>query len=321
LAVTFEKNLKKIVMQKIDFVKNLEIIVEKLKSKEITSHFETSIISPTQAYNFNYIVPILFSSKSNYDQIKDDERFSNILKSLDSENIYSEHNLSSLTTILVPTYANNIFQKSNSISLYNFHKSLITISDLSKNVLQGQFISNELENEIDNGVIVFQILIETEGLLTEQYIKIFTSINELIETINKILNETEEKSEIIFLDSGSDANFGIKTGIETAKSLFLIFKEIWDFVISHKHYKNKQNNQALIESLTIRTLITEKVSEGIISKEEGLEYVHKIKTRTDDLIGMKVLPKQIVVETNNIENRKLLNEFEGIKLLSSDNKE
>ncbi|MBC7525340.1 MAG: hypothetical protein H7239_13005 [Flavobacterium sp.] len=307
-------------MQKIDFVKNLEIIVDKLKSIEITNHFETSFISPTKEYNYNYIIPILFASKSNYDQIKNDGRFSNILNVLNSENIYSEHNLSSLTTILIATYANNILQKSNSISLYNFHKSLITTKNLAKDILQGATLTDEIDNEIDNGVIIFQILIESEGLQTEQYIKIFTSINELIETLNKILEETEEKSEIILLDSGSDANFGIKTGIETAKSLFLIFKEIWDFVVSHKHYKNKQNNQTLIESLTIRTLIQEKINDGIISKEEGLEYTHKIKTRTDDLIGMKVLPKQIVIESNNIENRKLLNEFEGIKLLSADNK-
>jgi hypothetical protein len=42
-----------------------------------------------------------------------------------------------------------------------------------------------------------------------------------------------------------------------------------------------------------------------------------VKTRTDTLIGMKVLPKQIVAETNVIENKKLLNEFEGIKMLMS----
>lgn len=306
-------------MQKIDFVKNLEIIVEKLKSKEITSHFETSFISPSQAYNFNYIVPILFASKSNYDQIKGDERFTNIFEVLAADKIYSEQNLSILTTLLIPTYANTILQKSNAVSLFNFHNSLLTIRDLAKNILQGQILTNELENELDNGVIIFQILIETEGLQTEQYIKIFTSINELIETLYKVLGETEKKSEIILLDSGSDTNFGIKTGIETAKSLFLIFKEVWDFVTNHKHYKNKQNNQILIESLSIRTLIHEKVNEGIISKDEGLEYIHKIKTRTDDLIGMKVLPKQIVIESNNIENRKLLNEIEGIKLLTSEN--
>ena len=89
-------------------------------------------------------------------------------------------------------------------------------------------------NEGNNGVIFFQILIDGEGLETEQYIKIFTTLNELIKTIGKIVDEKEEKSEIILLDSGSDSNIGVKSGIETAKALFLIFKEVWDFIISFK---------------------------------------------------------------------------------------
>jgi hypothetical protein len=68
-----------------------------------------------------------------------------------------------------------------------------------------------------------------------------------------------------------------------------------------------------------------KVKDGVITEKEGLEYMYMIKTRTDNLIGMKVLPKQIVNETNIVENKKLLAELEGQKLLtggdiSSDNK-
>jgi hypothetical protein len=69
--------------------------------------------------------------------------------------------------------------------------------------------------------------------------------------------------------------------------------------------------------LSIRAEIQKNIDDGILTREEGMEYLHMIKTRTDDLIGMKVLPKQIAVETNQIENKKLLAEFEHIKLLSS----
>ncbi len=60
-----------------------------------------------------------------------------------------------------------------------------------------------------------------------------------------------------------------------------------------------------------------KVESGILTKEEGMQYLHIIKTRTDDLIGMKILPKKIVMESNNVENKKLLSDIEGIKLLTS----
>lgn len=71
-----------------------------------------------------------------------------------------------------------------------------------------------------------------------------------------------------------------------------------------------------VESLSIRTVITEKMKEGVLSEQEGQDYIYMIRTRTDDLIGLKVLPKKIATETNLIENKKLLTEFEGFKLLS-----
>lgn len=304
-------------MQKIDFVKNLETIVDKLKSTDILNQFEAGFKQPGQPFNYGTINPLLFLSKSNYDQIKDDPRYSEILKTLNAQSIYTENNLSNLTTILRAVNAQNIIVAANAIALYNFHNTLIKTSALSKNILQSKSITENLSNEVDNGVVIFQILIEGEGLETGQYIKIFTAINELIETISKIVNEQDQKSEIILLDSGSDSNVGVKSGIETAKSLFLIFKEVWDFVTSFQFYKQKQKNQALLESLTIRTEIQKKIDEGILTKEEGKAYLHMIKTRTDDLIGMKVLPKQIVMDTNQIENKKLLAEFEGMKMLSS----
>jgi hypothetical protein len=306
-------------MQKIDFVKSLATIVEKLKSQEILSQFQAGFSQPGQNFNYATINPLLFLSKSNYDQIKGEAQFEEILAVLNAQGIYTETNLSNLTTILQTGPAQNIIRHANAIALYNFHNTIIQTSNLSKNILQSKSITETLVNEVDNGVVVFQILIESEGLETSQYIKIFTAINELIETISKIVNEQEQKSEIILLDSGSDSNVGVKSGIETAKSLFLIFKEVWDFVTNFQFYKQKQKNQALLESLTIRTEIQKKVDEGILTEQEGKEYLHMIKTRTDDLIGMKVLPKQIVIESNQIENKKLLAEFEGMKMLSSGN--
>ena len=67
----------------------------------------------------------------------------------------------------------------------------------------------------------------------------------------------------------------------------------------------------------IRSEILKKVNEGVLTESEGQEYIHMIKTRVDDLIGMKVMPKQIVIDSNQIENKKILAEMEGSKMLLS----
>lgn len=308
-------------MQKFDFVQNLEAIVGKLHSENILNHFNQGFSVPAKAYEYNNINPILFQSKSNYDQLKNDERYSAILKSLSAHIIYSAENLANLTTVLLNQGASAIYLRPNALELYNFHNALITTLKLSKEILVSEVLRVNFEDAINNGVLIFQILIENEGISTEKYIKIFSALQELIETISKIFKESEQKPQIILLDSGSDTNIGVKSGIETTKSLFLIFKEIWDFITNFKYYKTAQKNKALLESLSIRTEIQKKIDENILTPEEGKEYMHLIKTRTDDLIGMKVLPKVIVLETNQIENKKLLNEFEGLKMLTGSGKD
>jgi hypothetical protein len=302
-------------MQKLDFVKNIEIIVEKLKTNEIVNAFNSGFSQPGTNYSYQQITPLLFLSKSNFDQLYTDPKFIEILDELNAPEVYSEKNLSHLTTILRSTTAQNIIAASNAIALFNFHNTILSTYKLTKAVLLNETISNNFENNLENGVVIFQIVIDEEGLETEKYIKILSALEELTEILNKIYGEETEKSEIILLDSGSDTNLGIKTGIETAKSLFLIFKEIWDFATNFKHYKAAQKNKTLLDSLSIRAEIKLKVEQGVLTKDEGLEYSHIVKTRTDDLIALKVLPKQILMEQNFVENKKLLKEFEGMKLL------
>ncbi len=304
-------------MQKLDFIRNLEEIVNKLKSREINQEFIDGFEVPNNDYPYSRIRPLLFISKSGYDQIRSDQKYKQILECLNADDIYEETNLSELSTILITGNAYNILLKSTSTTFYNFHNSLIKTLYLSKKVLLNKVTELNFQKSIEDGIVIFQIIIEQDGLETEKYIKIFTALQELIETLSKIFEETEQKSEIILLDSGSDTNVGIRTGIETAGSLFLIFKEIWDFITNFRYYKQDQKNKALLDSLSIRTEISKKVKEGIITEEEGKQYVHIIRTRTNELIGMKVLPKQIVLENSQIENKKLLMEFEGFKMLTS----
>lgn len=242
-------------MQKIDFIKSLEIIVEKLKSKEIVNEFNSGFEKPGNNYTFQKLNPLLFLSKSNYDQIKDKVAYSEMLQSLGAEELYSEQNLAVLTQLFTEKTARDLLANTRPIKLFNFHNTLVATLLLSKHVLQSKIFNEPEITNIDKGIVIFQILIEGEGLETEKYIKIFNALQDLIDTISKIVNETDQKSEVILLDSGSDTNLGIKSGVETAKSLFLIFKEIWDFIINFRYYKEKQRNSSLLESLQIRAEI------------------------------------------------------------------
>lgn len=317
-------------MQKFDFVKNLEKIAENLFSQEILKHFDNAINQPQSNYAFGHLNPILFSSKSRYDQLKTDKDIFEILRNLNSVEIYSESNLSSLTNYFSNQQIKSIFTIKQCLAFYKFHLSIVSTLSISKNLLLKESYSESNEQSLENGILIFEVVIEEDSKNINLYIKILSLLNELGTLVDKIYNsgteeentETEEEEEnknsveIILLDSGSNSNIGLKTGIETAKSLFLIFKEIWDFVISHKQYKSNQKNNTLLESLTIRKEILTKLEEGVITEQEAKEYTHIVKTRAEDLIGLKVLPKELIQKNHEINNNKLLEEFKELRLLN-----
>lgn len=312
-------------MQKFDFVKNLEKISENLFSQEINKHFDSSIKEPRNDYNFEKLKPILFNSKSKYDQLIEDDGIFDILKNLNSEKIYSVENLSNLTNYFHSTQISKILLRDKCLEFYKFHLTIISTLQISKNLLLKNSYSDSNEQTLENGIIIFEIVIGEELENIQLYIKVLSLLKELTSLVDKISNinteetddlENEKPVDIVLLDSGSSSNIGLKTGIDTAKSLFLIFKEIWDFTLSYKQYKSTQNSNALLESLTIRKEILTKLEEGVITDKEAQEYTHIIKTRAEDLIGLKVLPKELVQENHKISNVKLLNEFKELRLLN-----
>lgn len=305
-------------MQKLDFITNLSVISKELRSQEIVNIFNTGFNMPKNSYNYDLINPILFATKGNYDLLMKNESYKEILNPLLASTVYDEKKLADMVRRLVMTSANHIVVEADLINFFNFHNSILTTLKLCSKVLMTSSVSYNYHESINDGILVFQIVIDEEGLETGKYIKIFTALQELIETIAKVLGDSDPTQEIILLDSGSDTNVGIKSQVETANAIFLIFKEVWDFITNRKSYKQEKNNKALLDSLSIRGAVKNQVDAGVLTEEEGKQYVHLIKTRTDDLIGMKVLPKQIVMDSRIVENKKILSEYEGLRLLKND---
>ena len=195
-------------MQKIDFVNNLETIVEKLQSEKIVTLFKAGFQNGAQPYAYSQINPLLFLSKSNFDKMKDDNKYSGILNSLGGASIYQEQNLSNLVTTMQSTNLHVVVANPALLSLFNFHYSLINTLTLAKTVLISTDIDTNFEDSINKGIVIFQILIEGEGLETEKYIKIFSALQDFIQALSKIFGESKQKHEVVLLESGSDTNVG-----------------------------------------------------------------------------------------------------------------
>lgn len=305
-------------MQKLDFTTNIRHVITELSSEKFVEIFENGFINPAQPFNFATLIPILFASKSKYDDLLKSDVFSNILNKINASEVYDEQNLATLSTLLKHALGRDLITNPKVLRLFSFHKSLVDLKNISNELLIDKRLTGDLDLLMDSGYLIFQIAIKEEGLEPSQYLKIISALDELIKVIEKIKspkNEEDSSTRIILLDSGSDTNLGIKSSIETTKSLFLIFKEVWDFISNYRFYKTKQKNEAFMDSLTIRKEILKMKEYKVLTDKEAQEYTHLIKTRTDSLIGLKVLPKSLMNIDHNIANKKLLDEYKSMKLL------
>lgn len=306
-------------MQKLDFVQHLKIVVDKLDSERIVDHFDSSINirsvvkQEVEEYNFAKITPLLFSSKVNYENLLLQDDYAAFVREIGADKIYNEDNLAKLARALTTEQYYMAFMSPEILRLYQFHQELIKMLEIAESLLLDELIDKDFLSSLESGVLLFQVVIDADYISSEEYIRILDALQELVNVVGKILINKEDnyQTDIILLDSGSDTNIGIQTFAEVAKSIFFLFKEIWGYITNHGIYQNEKKNKALLDSLTIRKEIQKNVKEGILSDAEGKEYTHLVKTRVDKLIGMKVLPKQIITGsyTQTQTNRNLIDKL------------
>jgi len=304
-------------MQKIEFTNSISIIFQKLKTEVLLLEMNKSVNNPSSSYSGQNLTSLIVESKSNYDKIVESKHIAKLLTLLGADTIYSPKSISELLNLLLSrTPTHQIFYTQVVFNFFSLQNTISILSKATENLFFEDPSVTPFDN-LDNGLIIFKVYENDEGLTIEKFKKIFDLFIELIEAISKIYANEQAllKPEIVILDSGSDVNLGIKTAAETAKSLFLIFKEIWDFIVNKKHYENKLINESLFENLDLLQKIKECEENKIISPEESKTLLHTIKTRTFQLLDLNVLPKKLADKDVELSNLDLLLEYKEIKKL------
>lgn len=303
-------------MQKLDYTESLKELKTSLKSEEIINLINSLPVSQAVP-QVKALTPIIIESKSNYDKVDIASTKFEILQALGAEKLYSQETIGNVINGVVHTTIQNhqkvqLFLIPAFQDFYNFHYSLIQATLLSEQVL---FKNNLLQLHAED-TIIFRVLSENE-LELAKYSKILSLIRELIEIIQRILKEEEQQVSVTLLDSGSDTNLGVKSSIEITRSLFQIFKEVWDWMLNRKFYKNKLRNSGLMDNLSVMVAIHEAKEKGAIDEETAKIYRESIIIKTEDLLELNVLPKELYELKTQNDSRKLLAEFSEVKMLEN----
>jgi len=304
-------------MQKLDFTYQLETISKLLRSADVVRFMNEIMEKNTNPFHGVGITSILLESKSNYDSLAKEESFKSILGILNSAEAYETQRFSEMINEVHSRKSTfEIFYRSLFSSFYAFHSGIMKMNEISRKAFFDDTPAKR-EDDLETGYIILEILTD-QPLDLDGYLKVLDLLRDLVEALSKSIfpQDTPSSPKILLLDSGSSTNLGIQTGIETAKSLFLMFKEVWDWIVNKKFYEQHQENQALLENLAVIRQIKEHQEAGYLTDDEGKELTHKIKTRVFDLVDLNVLPKTITKEKFESSHKDILLNYREIKKLN-----
>lgn len=304
-------------MQKFDFIQALNEIKRELCVEELYEFFTEAPANGRKQYST--ILSTLLDVNTNYQNIVNrDDIISKVLSKLTAVNdVFEREKFVSLIKNVSTVQDVNSMKNNIARPFILAYKFILDLYDVTKDLLLNDITTNE-ESELTNGVIVLRVNIE-ESLNAEQYAAIFKAINELLAPICKLYS-VEEKPSIILLDSGSDTNIGVKTTVNVANAVFNLFRELLDYIVNFRFAKNDRSMQTLSESLSIRKEIVEAQKNGIISEDEAKEYIHMVKTRTDKLIGLGVVPRKAINDIKPSCNTEWLS-YHNLYMLTQKSKE
>lgn len=280
-------------MQKLDFVQAIEKVYKDMSSESVVSDIDISTTPGYSKYGTELAVQ-LFDMYSNYKGLRKDERYAHILKALNGDELFDAENVAKLFQLFQGDIGRIDFIENKEFrSFLDFHLTLKGIYDVTKKLLIKDKVIKSLKKEGSDGMVVFQISIDSDGLPTKVYIEILKAIETLVTTIQKIYGEEVIESNIILLDSGSDTNLGIDTTVKAATGIFSLFKQIYDFIIYRGNDKIERNNVTIMSNLNILSEIQKKVDDNIISSDDGMSWAHSVKSSLNVLLGYDVIPKEL----------------------------
>jgi hypothetical protein len=308
-------------MQRLDLLNKLKTISAALKSEQILAltsvDFQLYIANAGAPWNSQRLYPLFIESKSGYDLLINQEEFRPLLNAIEASKVYEISEFSKLLKNTTSPGNVAIAFHLGLFQIHTFHYLLQkNITLLRTFLLHGDEITSASPEE--KGLVILEITDFGGGISLDKLSKIFRLVSDLAEIIASVETPGQEfqSPEIILLDSGSSSNMAFKTSVETAKSLFLVFKEVWDYCLNHKHYKNKLEIESLDSNLTILGKIKDAEQQKLLTPEKAKEYSTLIVRKTDELIGLKVLPKKIVSEVSSITHIALLKDLPSIKYLT-----
>lgn len=312
-------------MQTLRFTRTLARIVTELKAKELVD-----FLSPFLDRAKNVPIPegprhvfstLLFESRVGFAELMKDSDASKILQTMKINEVYAPPQLGRLLALFnnVPN-SPAIFQAPDVFApFFTFNDMLLWLVRLAGAC--SQILEVERVGETTNAAEVVELeLVDFDGtgIEADRVNQVFASLTELHLNLARIFDLKDDRLKILYLDSGSNLFIGLKAGTLIVTAIKLLFKEVWEKIKYRRFEDFDRKVESLSKGLTLNATIDEQVKNKVLDEHTGKNLQVRVLSEVVALVGAgAMLPADEISE--KVDQRKLLAEKRGVKLLGSGN--
>jgi len=313
-------------VQTLYFTRALARIAKELKANELISFLQPFVsgastqVSEAQRDTFSDLV---IGSQVGYAQLREDTRIARILDALGINNLYSPQRFGKMIRHFAALQQTGqvVGNPGIFIDFYSMYDSLIwlvTTSNVCAELLEAEKIPPP-----SPGNEIFEVRLldyDGSGVENERVQQFFSSLAELHAMLSQFLNTSDSHLKVAYVDSGSDLLVGFQCAKVLVDIVRGLFAEFWEKVKFQPFDDFEKKIGALSVGLTFVSQVKAQVDNHAINEADARVLTPRVLAEMTTLVGIGAsLPQDEVVET--VDNRKLLAEKRGIKLLGAGNDE
>lgn len=242
---------------------------------------------------------------------------SNLIADLKLADIYDYAKISKIISIVETSKAPPIefMTGAANIALFqSFTTSLKTINSYSDTFRRFLDISRYPHSKKPNEIVDFDILCpEKDGIAPSQLVSILESIENLHQTISRILGLDSTPINIVFIESGSNIKISIKGVADVIEKVSTTFIQIWRMIRSRELDKFDRTLESARKAVDFIVYIQEKQNKNELDGQEAGIAVKEIWDNTFNIIKAGALPSTEFESNDELNTEKLLSQKREIK--------
>ena len=309
-------------MQALEFTRSLQEIAKALKLRELLSLI-TPWLEPTNRPmgppEKSQFTALLFESNSGYTRLAERPSTRRVMEAFSVNEFYEPSRLGGMLSAVTAfsqtsQIAGNIPTFKQFFTFAELIRWLLQVDSATKKLLQDEKVGTLSSSEAITQLELIEYADE-QGISPKRITMFLSSVTELHTCVSLILGLKQDRLVVRYIDSGSGFLIGLKCAKEVAEAMDLLLSQWWDRIRFWRFDTFDKKVEAVAKTLALAEVVSQQVSKGVISEEEGQNLKRRALMQVETLTGIGAsIP---LTADATVNQQQLLAEMRNTKLLTA----